>query len=203
MIRKILAELAFLREFAADNGLPGYFGYRLRRLRKTTDPITVRDRGQRFVLRPYGPDLNVIRIARPENFTLLEQNIAGNDRIEAVHAALTTDDAPEILKLQNRQTGAWGVSIAPTAEGQDMEEVRSLRISDLMKKIGSETPLLTPGAAWIARANVLMIELHERIMTGCEAAFFAANVGRCILVPGGEKFVSNGPGYLARQEEGL
>lgn len=156
------------------------------------------------------PKARVITIEpSSENHALLKENTAQNPQIEVINAALTTDDAPASLRLQNRDTGAWGFSIAAEA-GSDMEEVATLSITALMDKIGNapilifkmdvegaETPLLTPGADWLARTNVLMIELHERIVPGCEAAFFSANQGRCVLATDGEKFISVGPGFFA------
>ena len=103
--------------------------------------------------------------------------------------------------IRDRATGA-----------QDLEQVPTLPISALMERVGSEeilifkmdiegaeTPLLTPGAEWLARSRVLMIELHERIVPGCEAAFFTANADRCVLSSGGEKFISVGAPFFAKR----
>lgn len=146
-----------------------------------------------------------------ENFALLQHNIAAHPRIVAIHAALMADDAPPTLALQDRATGPWGYSVA-TSGAADLEQVPTLTISNLMALVGdddllifkmdiegAETALLTPEAPWLARTGVLMIELHERITPGCEAAFFAANDGRGILRAGGEKFLSIGPDYFAER----
>jgi FkbM family methyltransferase len=146
-----------------------------------------------------------------ENFALLKDNIAGEPRIEAIHAALVGDDAPPMLALQDRSTGPWGYTVASRGAA-DLEQVPTLAISDLMTRVagddllifkmdieGAETALLTPQANWLSRTGVLMIELHERITPGCEAAFFAANTGRAIVRTGGEKFVSIGPSYFAKR----
>lgn len=160
------------------------------------------------------PKARVLSIeASRENYEMVRNNTAHVPQIEVIHAALTTDDAPARLALKNRDTGAWGFSIA-SAEGSDMEEVDSLPISKLMGLVGdapllifkmdiegAETPLLVPDAPWLARTRVLMIELHERIVPGCEAAFFAANAGRCILTTEGEKFITIAPGYFPEHRD--
>ena len=100
----------------------------------------------------------------------------------------------------------------PTEAGTDMETVPTLSISALMEMVGddpilifkmdiegAETVLLTPGADWLARTNVLMIELHKRIVPGSEAAFFAASADRCVVTSDGAKFISIGPRFFSRQ----
>lgn len=160
------------------------------------------------------PNARVLSIEpSSQNVALLRENTAGHPQIEVIHAALTTDEAPATVALQDRETGPWGFSVA-TTDAAELEQVPTLAISTLMEQVGeedllivkmdiegAEAGLLTPQAAWLDRTGVLMIELHERIVAGCEEAFFAANAGRCIVPSGGEKFLSIGARYFAARAQ--
>ncbi len=154
------------------------------------------------------PKARIITIeASSRNFEVLKHNVAAYPLIEPVHAALTDDNAPDVLQLRNRGTGAWGYSVTE-GEGGNVEEVPTLHMSKLLEMVGDEPIMLfkmdIEGAEtslletpyWLERTGVLLIELHERIVAGCEATFFKANKGRCIIKAGGEKFISTGRAFF-------
>lgn len=72
MFGKISAELNFLRRICRENGLSAYLGYRMRRLRGDTTPLSLTTDGQRYRMRATGPDLQVAWTARTE-FSVLER----------------------------------------------------------------------------------------------------------------------------------
>jgi FkbM family methyltransferase len=145
-----------------------------------------------------------------ENFRLLERNIAGYQNIVARHAALVPDGAGEEVALMSRGTGEWGFTLVDRPRDRPArfsEKVPSVTIGRILTEHGlsrimickmdiegAEAPLLRqPG--WLDKVDILMIELHERIAPGCEAAFWEASRGRFVS-PCGEKLIAVGPGYF-------
>ena len=86
--------------------------------------------------------------------------------------------------------------------GKTLEEVPTLTSHALLDRIadapflifkmdieGAEKQLLSPGALWLERTNVLMVELHDRFIERCKTAFMQASRPRCAVSTGGEKFL--------------
>ena len=49
---------------------------------------------------------------------------------------------------------------------------------------------------WLEKTSILVVELHERIISGCEQAFKDANKSRFIIKSSGEKWISVGKLYF-------
>ncbi|WP_209426854.1 FkbM family methyltransferase [Pararhodobacter sp. SW119] len=144
-----------------------------------------------------------------ENFALLERNIAPYPNIRAIRAAIAPESGGQI-ELRDRGTGAWGFSVVRTdaRDSRVLETVPTVGIEDLIDAHGAGRALIAKidieGAeadlfrtpAWLNRVGVMMIELHERIVPGCEGLFWHANAGRFAFKSGSEKYVSVGPALL-------
>ncbi len=145
-----------------------------------------------------------------DNFAVLSRNVAAHPRIHAHQAALVPANSPRIRTLRNRGSGEWGFNIieneADTSESV-IEEVATITLDELLQTYdansililkmdieGAEFPLLSE-PAWLNRTNILVIELHERLVPGCEAAFAKANRNRFVYADG-EKYVSVGTNFF-------
>lgn len=78
------------------------------------------------------------------------------------------------------------VSLDALAARFGVDEIAFLK----MDVEGAEHALLARSEEWLDRVEVLMIELHERIVAGCETAFAEATGDRVNRRFGGEKHVS-------------
>lgn len=145
-----------------------------------------------------------------DNFAVLSQNIAAHPRIHAHHAALVPANSPRVRTLRNRGSGEWGFNIIENetdTAASVIEEVATITLDELLQAYdangililkmdieGAEYPLLSE-PEWLNRTNILVIELHERLVPGCEAAFAKANRNRFVYADG-EKFVSVGANFF-------
>lgn len=135
-----------------------------------------------------------------ENADLLAANVAGYPMVTVVHAALAGSSGQ--TEIKNRFTGPWGYTIADTtgrtaATGQ---KVRCITLDELMREFGidhidllkldiegAEKAIFEAGGVWLAKTDVIVAELHDRIVTGCTRAFYAATSGFPYLEKHGEK----------------
>lgn len=125
----------------------------------------------------------------PDNFAMLERNVEGHDRIDARHAGLW--DVPGQLSAQaDRLQEAWGFRAKaiehPAATGiaavtvdlllEEFARSRGCDRIDVLKMDieGGELNVLRTCESWIDRVDAIMIELHESIAPGSEAAFESA-----------------------------
>lgn len=146
-----------------------------------------------------------------DNFAVLSRNTAAHPRIHAHQAVLVPANSPRVRILRNRGSGEWGFNIVENetdTPASVIEEVATITLDELLQTYdangililkmdveGAEYPLLSE-PEWLNRTNILVIELHERLMPGCEAAFAAANRNRFAYADG-EKFVSVGASFFA------
>ncbi len=153
------------------------------------------------------PKASIITIEpSPDNYAILSLNIAQNRRIKAVHAALAPK-AGETVELRDRGTGHWGLTIieAPRdrAEAPRLASVRTTSLKEIMDQNpgtrigllkldieGAEKALFDQTPDVLRSIPVIMAELHERIVAGCEASFVAASEGRKVMPLGHEKMMS-------------
>ena len=131
------------------------------------------------------PQARIIAIEpEPENFRLLQRNLADRPRIEARQAALWNRRAS--LRLQNQEAEPWMVSVREGKAGGvpavTMEELvrRHGRIDILKLDIeGAEKELFSPARTpWLNRIGLLIVELHDRIRPGCSCTFYRKLIGR-------------------------
>lgn len=159
------------------------------------------------------PNATVVTIEpSTENFTILKENIAGHSNIFAENAALLPKSAAKSIELRNRGTGHWGFTIIEKPDDYSatcLENVDTISLEDIMKKHGFKDVLilkmdieggeyaLMKDGGWLARTNVLFIELHENIVKGCNELFFKSNANRYIYKDAGEKYISVGKSYFS------
>ncbi|MEM6635718.1 MAG: FkbM family methyltransferase [Pseudomonadota bacterium] len=160
------------------------------------------------------PQAKVITLeAASENYQLALDNTRDLDRIEVRHTAVVAEGGPETLALRNRGTAEWGFSVAlgPTSDNPIVEEVPALSMQKLLEELdsadilalkmdieGAEKALLEQAPDWLDKVPILMIELHERIVPGCEEVFWQANTERTVIRLDGEKYLSIGQRFYER-----
>lgn len=136
------------------------------------------------------PAATVIGVeAERKNFEQMVRHVSDNSHITPVHQALWSEKTT--MPITERYTGDWGYTIVPEGTGAtatQANKVTTTTIPDLMRehqltkidilKIdieGAEKAVFEAAPeAWLPHVNVIMIELHDRIVPGCKAAFFAA-----------------------------
>jgi FkbM family methyltransferase len=141
-----------------------------------------------------------------ENFAVLQRNVSPFANIVAINKALHSRHCQ--VRLFNRWTGPWGVSMYETADENCPDPVfhhvtDTLTISSLLTQFGklgidilkldiegAEIEVFESSASWINRTRVISVELHERFRSGCESAFTKATQGRSNSVGSGEKILS-------------
>jgi FkbM family methyltransferase len=133
------------------------------------------------------PQARIIAIEpEMENFQLLRKNIASFQNIIPLQAALWSQETT--LALVDPGAGAWGfqtVATAPAAER--IQTVRAITIEaikatfqitriDLLKLDieGAEKEVFENSSSWLPAVRALILELHDEIRAGCEAAFRSA-----------------------------
>lgn len=124
-----------------------------------------------------------------ENRALLKQNCADYDNIEVIAAAVWDRDVA--LRVENPDDESWMIRVAEDeSDSADASTLRGVNLSSLLDSSGFETidllKLDIEGAerevfgrnykSWLSRTRHMFIELHERYMPGCEAAFNEAIV---------------------------
>ena len=159
------------------------------------------------------PNATIVTIEpSSDNFEILIKNINGHKNIYALNAALMPNTIVGGVDLMNRGTGNWGFTVIEKPQDRAasfIEKVDSISIEVLLerfnyKKImifkmdieGGEYAMFGRKDDWLNKTDVLMIELHERIVPGCERAFYEANAGRYIYKESGEKYVSVGKSFF-------
>jgi len=138
-----------------------------------------------------------------QNFSLLQKNIKNFENIIPIQAAIW--NANEIRTIQNRFTGHWGYTISETfnrieSTGQD---ITCITLPYLMKKYnlnsidilkmdieGSEKSVLEKSDDWIEKVQIITVELHDRIVMGCERAFYLATQNFTKFERNGEKITA-------------
>ena len=151
------------------------------------------------------PEATIVTIEpSAANFALLQKNVAAYPNIVPMNRAL--DSKPGVLRMYDHGTGAWGFSaIKPknTDEGGVLNEIECITIPDILAETGKqgidilkvdieggELSLLSGDLAWLDSTDAMVIELHDRIVSGCTEAYEAATSGRENRAMKGEKFLS-------------
>jgi FkbM family methyltransferase len=133
----------------------------------------------------------------PENFAQLCRNVAEEDRIEPVRAALWGREGR--VRLTDPGGGAWALRTKEVRDGRnggrrEAEEgggdggaVRAVTLDTLLRSHdvervdvlkldieGAEREVLAGASAWMDRVRAVVAELHESLAPGATAAFQAA-----------------------------
>jgi FkbM family methyltransferase len=142
-----------------------------------------------------------------ENFDVLRKNVADTPQIEPRFGALVGGPEKEITLL-NRGLGEWGFTVVQaTTDGTDSLEMHSapaLRLADLVDDVsgiglikidieGAEKDLFEKDGTSLDLIPNIFVELHDRMVPGCESAFFAFSNSRSVVKTRGEKYLSIGP----------
>lgn len=152
------------------------------------------------------PEAKVVSIeASSLNFAVLSQNVSPFPNIIPLNMALV--GTKRVLQLRNRGTGAWGYTTIETPrdkpDASTMETVEGITIDEIVSRYGStgidiakidieggEIDVLDNSEGWMPTADVVLIELHERIVRGCKKSFSNATRGRREVRIGKEKIAS-------------
>ncbi|WP_128544184.1 FkbM family methyltransferase [Larkinella soli] len=121
----------------------------------------------------------------PENFRILQKNIAGYPQIRAVLAGLWPRKAH--LAVRNIGAGEWGFVVEET-DSEEPGAVPAESVDSLLEQTGwprfdvvkldiegSESELFRQNTdGWLPQARALIIELHEWMKAGSSASFLKA-----------------------------
>ena len=132
------------------------------------------------------PSAKIIAI-EPEtsNFRILEKNTKHLSNIRRIKAGLWDRNA--FLKIKDRGTGKWGFAVEEVSEPEDLD-VKAVTIEKILKKSGfdridilkldiegSEKQLFSKNyQLWLNKVNIIVIELHDRIIDGCTESLYSA-----------------------------
>lgn len=140
------------------------------------------------------PEAKVIAL-EPEksNFEFLRKNVEPYPNIIPVHAALWNRN--EEINLIDPGRGKWGFiteakntadnplsNICHTVNGMTIDRIihdYGLNNIDILKIDieGAEKEVFEDTASWIGKVNALIIELHERLKSGCNRSFYQGTNG--------------------------
>lgn len=132
------------------------------------------------------PKAKIISI-EPEdsNFKVLEQHTTRLPQVTRIHAGLWYRNG--FLKIVDRGTGKWGFGVAEVSETEQFD-IKAVDMQTLLEKSGFDKidilKLDIEGAEkflfmhdahkWIDKVNIMMIELHDRIIEDCTESLYAA-----------------------------
>ena len=132
------------------------------------------------------PDAEVLAVeANPDNYALLEKNVAAFPTIKPIHAAIFTNEG--FVELEDPADEAWAYRIkstnssSPNDNSSKTNRVRATTIQHLLSESGrqqidlikldiegAEFDLFESGdLGWLEHTRVLLIECHDNIRPGC------------------------------------
>jgi FkbM family methyltransferase len=126
------------------------------------------------------PDAKIVAIEPDaKNFALCQANTAAYPNVICVRAALWHRAGR--VHLANPGAEAWAAQFeespdqadsVPAMTAWDAIELTGQAETDIFKIDieGSERDLLLQEDGWLAKVRILLVELHERFVPGCEAA---------------------------------
>lgn len=132
------------------------------------------------------PNAKIIAI-EPEdtNFEMLTRNTSSNPNIERVNAGVWSSVTN--LRISNKSSEKWAFTVEEVPEGEPFD-IRAVTIDSILKNSGfdkidilkidiegSEKELFTRNFEnWLPKVNVLVLELHDRMIPGCSDALYNA-----------------------------
>ena len=132
------------------------------------------------------PEATIICV-EPElsNYEMLLKNVELYDKVVTYQAGIWNKSA--YLTIQNDKAEKYAFTVCET-EKDTHGSIRAISISDIMRENKLETidilKIDIEGAEkevfksdydyWLSRTNLIIIELHDRIMQGCSKTFFDA-----------------------------
>lgn len=132
------------------------------------------------------PDATIIAVEPDRgNFRMLQRNTAAYPKVRCVQAGVWSRDC--FLKVSNPEAGACAFQVEETEEPANaipavtlttlLDSSGHLWIDILKLDVeGAEKQLFSAPdcARWLARTDLMMIELHDRLFPGCEMAMLKA-----------------------------
>jgi FkbM family methyltransferase len=135
------------------------------------------------------PDSTIIAIEPEEsNFQLLERNVSPYPNIIAVRGALWHEDTA--INLVDPGSGKWGFMTQAQggqehAFGKFLHKVQGMTIDTIMKQHGiehidilkvdiegAELEVFRHSSSWLGNVGTVIVELHERLKSGCNRTFY-------------------------------
>ncbi len=134
------------------------------------------------------PEAKIIAIEpMAENVQLLAENMRPYPNVEPVHAAIWNKSGKVNLVTHDHDDkflGHWGIRVSEGLTAAASPPVRAMTILEVLVNSGfpvidilkidiegAELDIFNKDARlWLARTNVLIIELHDRFRPGCSAA---------------------------------
>ncbi len=140
------------------------------------------------------PESKIIAI-EPEinNYEMLKKNVASYSNVITINAALWSEN--EKIDLIDPGRGHWGFMTQPEEHqeeflGKTSHKVQGMTIDKIMEnhslekidilKIdieGAEREVFMDSSPWIGKVDALIIELHERMKSGCNRSFYNGSNG--------------------------
>ncbi|MBI5041737.1 MAG: FkbM family methyltransferase [Gammaproteobacteria bacterium] len=137
------------------------------------------------------PDARIIAIEpEPFNYAMLVKNVAPYPNVTPVQGAIWSANID--IDLFDPGAGHWGYvtrQADDNAAGTWCQKVHGFTLDRLMQDFalehidvlkmdieGAERDVLEDPSAWIDRVDAIIVELHDRIRTGCQQAFASATV---------------------------
>jgi FkbM family methyltransferase len=128
------------------------------------------------------PNADIVAIEPDgENFAMLQQNVAPYPRVRGLRCGLWPRSSE--LVIENPEAKPWAFRVREAREGErgfpavgiaELLAEHPSRTLDLLKLDieGAELELFSDEGchAWLARTNMIFVELHDRIKAGCTAA---------------------------------
>lgn len=140
----------------------------------------------------------------PENFQVLQKNVGQVPEITPIAAALVGKETGRI-KLFDRHTGKWGLTLvqrpADSENPTAMSEVETLSLKRLIAKWGNpavlkldieggEHEIFSNAPELCVQIPVILAELHDSIVPGCEKLFRGLSADRTVKRDAREKLLS-------------
>jgi FkbM family methyltransferase len=157
------------------------------------------------------PEAKIIAI-EPEasNYEMLKMNVAPYSNISPMKVALWNKN--DEINLVDPGFGKWGfMTQGVEYEGEVTHKVNSLTIDKIMEdngidkidilKIdieGAEREVFMNSSSWIGNVDSLIVELHERMKSGCNRSFYNASNGFDHEWQHGENIYLSRGNYLSR-----
>jgi len=152
-----------------------------------------------------------------ENFETLAKNVEAFDNIVPIKAAIVADAGEGTMALMSRGNGEWGFTTIETPRDHPatfIERVKTITVDEILERFGhdrvfvlkmdiegAECDLLKGASAWLDKVDILLVELHERIVAGAAEAFETSNRHRHIIRDSGGKLMSISKDYRDRTVE--
>ena len=135
------------------------------------------------------PEVRILAVEpERENMVLLKRNTGGYRTIDALHAAVWSRPGEVAIANPDDEANAFRMT---EANANAAQKVPAYTIAQLIDRMGcdrldllkmdvegAEVEILRDAASWLDRVNVMIIELHDRLVPGCGEALCAALHGR-------------------------